>query len=405
MQHQKLTFQNAAAEQLSAVLDLPLGAEPAAYALFAHCFTCDKTGKAAVNISRGLVGQGIAVLRFDFTGLGESEGDFAETNFSSNVADLVAAARFLESEFHGPRILIGHSLGGAAVLRAAVQIPSAAAVVTLAAPADPALLSALLAGAEEAIEERGEAEVRLGGRTFRIRQQLIDDLQDTGVEAAIRNLDRALLVCHSPRDRVVDIENATRIFQTARHPKSFVSLDRADHLLSDASDSLYVGALVAAWARNYIAAPADASPSHTEDERVTVRTGKTRYRTEITARDHRMLADEPLDLEGTNTGPTPYEYLLSALGSCTSITLRMYADRKDWPLDAIAVRLSHEKVDARDCSECESSEGKVDVIEREIELLGPLTEDQRGRLLEIANKCPVHRTLHSEIVVRTRLGV
>ena len=344
------------------------------------------------------------MLRFDFTGLGESEGDFADTNFSSNVADLVAAADFLLTEFAAPQILIGHSLGGAAVLQAARHIPSSAAIVTLAAPSDPGHVTRLLGSTKEEIETRGEAEVELAGRTFRIKKQFLDDLERTRMQEAIGHLDKALLVCHSPLDNTVGVENAAQIFQAARHPKSFISLDRADHLLSDQSDSLYVGSLIAAWAHKYIKTPQRREqPASLPHDGVVVQTGRTGYQTEILAGGHSLVADEPVAAGGTNTGPTPYAYLLAALGACTSITLRMYADRKDWPLDSIAVHLTHRKIHAQDCRECQTKEGRIDAIERRIELAGGLDTAQRTRLLEIAEKCPVHRTLHSEIVVKTQL--
>ncbi len=404
MNSQRLFFTNASGEKLGARLDLPDRGQPAAYALFAHCFTCSKNLKAVANINRALTDEGIAVLRFDFTGLGESEGDFADTNFSSNVADLVAAADFLKAEFEAPKILIGHSLGGAAVLQAAVQVSSCRAVATIAAPADPTHVVHLLSEKRDTIESEGEAEVTLAGRPFKIKKQFLDDLEDSRMQESIRNLKRALLIFHSPFDNTVGIENATRIFKTALHPKSFVSLDRADHLLSEETDSRYVGSVVSAWARKYIDAPVqDAPQPPPSDGRVVVRTGKTGYRTEIQAGGHTLLADEPVDLGGADTGPSPYDYLVAALGACTSITLRMYADRKKWPLEGIVVRLKHDKIHATDCENCETKIGKIDRIERELEFIGPLDGDQRNRLMEIADKCPVHRTLHSEIVVETRL--
>ena len=252
MPFRKLSFKNTEGQVLGARLDLPAVGQPIAYALFAHCFTCTKNLKAIGHISRGLTDEGIAVLRFDFTGLGESEGDFADTNFSSNVSDLVAAADFLNAEFEGPKILIGHSLGGAAVLLAAAKIPTSAAVATIGAPADPRHVTHLLGSGREKIEAEGEAEVVLAGRKFKIKKQFLDDLEESHMEETIRNLEGALLIFHSPIDNIVGIENATWIFKAARHPKSFVSLDEADHLLSHEADSVYVGAVCGAWARKYI---------------------------------------------------------------------------------------------------------------------------------------------------------
>ena len=252
MNFKKLEFTNDAGQRLAARMDLPEDSPPVAYALFAHCFTCSKNIKAAAHISRALADAGIGVFRFDFTGLGESEGDFSDTNFSSNVEDLVTAAQYMADKYEGPRILIGHSLGGAAVLRAAARIPSSLAVITIAAPADPNHVSLALGESKEIIERRGEAEVDLAGRRFKIKKQLLDDLESVSMQHSIQHLNRALLIFHAPTDAVVGIDNAALIFQAARHPKSFISLDRADHLLMNPKDSRYVGALIATWASKYI---------------------------------------------------------------------------------------------------------------------------------------------------------
>jgi uncharacterized OsmC-like protein/alpha/beta superfamily hydrolase len=404
MQLQKLEFTGGAGQNLAALLDLPLDGKPLAYALFAHCFTCSKDVKAVYHISRALTRERIAVLRFDFTGLGESGGDFADTSFLSNVDDLVAAARFLEARFEAPALLIGHSWGGAAVVQAAPAIPSSRAVVSIAAPADPRHVTRAIGPAAERIAAAGEAKVTISGRSFTLRQKFLDDLKNIDPEAAIRNLDRALLVMHSPIDDVVGIENAARIFQSARHPKSFVSLDRADHLLTNRADSLYAGTLIAAWAKRYItpaaAEPAEVSP---RDNRISARTGPGGFLTEIQVNRHSLVADEPVAVGGTDQGPSPFDLLVAALGACTSMTLRMYADRKGWPLEAASVRLTHAKIHASDCESCELEEGMLDRIEREIEIEGSLDDEQKQRLLQIADRCPVHRTLTSEVEIQTRL--
>jgi len=404
MQFKKLEFKNKDGHTLSARLDFPVNGKPAAFALFAHCFTCSKNIKAIAHISRALTRAGIAVLRFDFTGLGESEGDFADTNFSSNVDDLIRAATFLESDYQAPQLLIGHSLGGAAVIQAAGRILSSKAVVTIAAPADPRHLTRALGSAIQTIKSHGEAEVRLAGRAFKLKKQFLDDLQFVNMKESLKNLNKALLVLHSPIDQTVAIENAAQIFQAARHPKSFISLDKADHLLSNPEDSLYAGSVIATWALKYVVAARQEAPENKPaNDRVIARIGQSELVTDILADGHRLVADEPISLGGSNLGPAPYDYLMAGLGACTAMTLRLYADRKDWPLDSVTVRLNHQKIEAADCKNCETREGRLDQIERQIELAGGLDDQQKDRLLQIANRCPVHRTLKSEIVIKTEL--
>lgn len=403
--NEAIRFPGADGQQLSARLDRTMGA-PRAYALFAHCFTCSKDSLAAARISRALAMQGIAVLRFDFTGLGSSAGDFANSNFSSNVADLMAAANFLREHYAAPKLLIGHSLGGAAVLAAASRVPEAVAIATIAAPFRPDHIRHLLKPATAEIEARGEADVSLGGRTFRIKQQFLDDLASYNTQDTIAQLRKALLVFHSPADTTVDVQNAAQIFLAAKHPKSFVSLDNADHLLTRKADSAYVAAVLAAWASRYIGDAASASDNELSVEPGTVlvrETGEGKFAQRIRTEHHMLRADEPVGAGGDDSGPSPYELLLASLGACTSMTLRTYADLKKIPLEKVTVRLKHEKIYAQDCAECETKEGKIDRIDRRIELAGPLDDAQRTKLLEIANKCPVHRTLHSEVHISTTL--
>lgn len=406
MKTKRITFPNARGEMLAARLELPEDEQPLAYALFAHCFTCSKDLTAAVRIARALSRRRIAVLRFDFTGLGESEGEFAATTFSSEVNDLVAAAGFLAREYTAPRLLVGHSLGGAAVLAATAAIPTTAAVATIAAPFHPAHLRGLLGETATRIEEEGQATARIGGRDFTIRKSLLDDLEAQEPAGTLRRLGAALLVMHSPRDRVVAIDEAADIYRAALHPKSFVSLDPADHLLSDSRDADYAGEIIAAWASRYLAsaeAPAAPQPPEVIDNRVTARTGAEGFRTELFANGFPLVADEPISYGGTDEGPSPYDYLLAALGACTGMTVRMYARRKGWPLTDVVVRLSHQKVHAEDCRDCDEQDRRIDHFVRELELRGELDEEQRQRLLQIAEHCPVHRTLTGEVRIETTL--
>ena len=411
---QKIEFSNARGQTLAANLELPAG-EPAAYALFAHCFTCSKDVAAASRISRGLRDRGFAVLRFDFTGLGNSEGDFANTNFSSNVADLVAAADHLRSEFRAPELLIGHSLGGAAVLAAKQQIAEVRAIATIGAPSVPQHVEHLFADQVDEIEGQGFAEVSLAGRKFRIEKQFIDDLGEHDLKARLGGLGAALMIFHSPIDETVSIDHARDLYIAAKHPKSFVSLDRADHLLTRPADSAYVADVLSAWAARYVSGdPAKIEQSGSGQKSassgsappagvvvVSPTTGKFGH--EVRAGKHRFLADEPLSVGGDDRGPTPYDFLLAALGTCTAMTLKMYAERKKWPLEGATVELEHDKIHAADCEECTTREGKVDRIVRRIALHGELDETQRARLFQIADMCPVHRTLEGEITMPTEV--
>ena len=400
MPAERFDFVNAQGQRLAALLDMPPG-EPKAYALFAHCFTCGKDVHAARRIAQALTALGIGVLRFDFTGLGSSEGEFANTTFSSNVADLLAAAGALRERRRAPAILIGHSLGGAAVLAAAADVPEARAVVTIAAPSDPAHVTGLFRDRLQDFAQQGEVEVTLEGRRFRISRAFLDDVAEQNLRQKIAQVRRALLIFHSPTDDRVGIENASRIFEAAKHPKSFVSLAGADHLLSRPSDAGYVAKVIAAWAERYLDLP-EQQPGTADTDVVVSETRRSRLEQEINIGRHRLLADEPVSVGGLDSGPGPYDLLLAGLGACTSMTLRLYAERKSLPLDRVTVRLSHSKVHAADCETCETKEGMLDRIERAITLEGELDDEQRERLLEIADKCPVHRTLTSEIEIKTR---
>ncbi len=399
MRH-KLSFESQG-NALSALLEAP-DSPPLAYALFAHCFTCGKDIAAASHISRALAEQGIAVLRFDFTGLGNSDGDFANTNFSSNVQDLLAACDYLRQEYSAPKMLIGHSLGGAAVLAAADKVEEVSAVVTVGAPHGAAHVSHNFSASLEDIREKGESKVLLAGREFLIKQQFLDDIEQyASVDFSLRK--KALLVMHSPLDETVSIDEAEKIYKAAKHPKSFLSLDKADHLLTRKEDSEYVATVIAGWAGRYLELDAQEARAKVEKGRVLVEEKDHRFAQNVLSDTHVWLADEPKSFGGGDTGPDPYEHLLAALGACTSMTLRMYANQKNLPLDHIQVELVHSRVHQKDCEECENG-GRLEKIERIISLEGDLSEKQRARLLEIADRCPVHKTLEGDIKVESLLA-
>jgi putative redox protein len=388
------------AHTLSGLLELP-GSHIRFYALFAHCFTCSKDVAAASRISRALMAKGIAVLRFDFTGLGNSDGDFANSNFSSNVQDLVAAADFLREQYQAPKLLIGHSLGGAAVLGVAQLVPESLAVVTIGSPSDAAHVAHNFALQLDEIEQHGQAKVTLAGREFTIKKQFLDDINSYGT-AHIRQLKKALLVMHSPIDTIVNISEAEKIYQAAVHPKSFVSLDNADHLLSNKQDSEYAADVIAAWASRYVPSStsvyqADVAPGH-----VLVEEKDHKFTQHVSTNSHYWLADEPVKVGGKNTGPDPYEHLLAGLGACTAMTLRMYAQRKALPVTNIKVDLSHSRNYQEDCDQCEETKG-IEAIVRHISYKGQLDPQQRQRFLEIADKCPVHKSLHNNVAVVSQL--
>ncbi len=401
----RTTFPGHYGQELAARLDLPEGMIRG-YALFAHCFTCTKDILAAKRIAEGLAGKGIGVLRFDFTGLGSSEGEFENTNFTSNVADLTAAADFMRETLAAPAILIGHSLGGAAVLAVAGDIPDAKAVVTIGAPADVGHVLAHFEAHRDDIERDGVAEVRLGGRSFRIGRDFVEDATGHRLQEKISELRRPLLVMHSPIDQIVGIDNASRIFAAAKHPKSFVSLDTADHLVSRESDARYVAEVIGAWAGRFVA---DAAPADSSHERVVVtETGIGKFQNTVVAGPHQFLADEPTSVGGLDTGPTPYDLLSAALGACTTMTLRMYADRKKMTLGKVSVAVRHGKVAAQHCEDCaeaaEGRSGRIDRFERVIFVDGEISREIADKLIEIAGKCPVHRTLEAGSAVVTRLA-
>jgi putative redox protein len=386
---------------LSGALETP-ESEIRCYAIFAHCFTCGKDVAAASRIARALTASGIAVLRFDFTGLGNSDGDFANTNFSSNLQDLLAAEDFLRNEYAAPQLLIGHSLGGAAVLAMASKVPEVKAVVTIGAPHSAEHVKHNFQASLLEIDRTGEAQVELGNRQFLIKKQFLEDLDKYQV-GDLGKLRKALLVMHAPLDATVSIEEAEKIYMAARHPKSFISLDDADHLLSRKQDSEYVATTIATWAARYLPSADDTPPMSVAQGHVRVEEKDHKFTQHVSSDSHYWLADEPKSVGGNNTGPDPYEHLLAALGACTSMTLRMYAARKNLPLEHVVVELKHSRDYLEDCKHCEEKPMQIEVLERELTLQGSLSEAERERFLQIADRCPVHRTLHNHLQVRTTL--
>lgn len=402
---QRVTFTGSLGTPLAGRLDMPAG-PPRAFALFAHCFTCSKDVVAAGRIAAELNGHGIAVLRFDFTGLGSSEGDFANTDFSSNLDDLRLAAGWLRENHAAPQLLVGHSLGGAAVIAVAADLPEVRAVATLGAPADVAHITQLFGPQLPEIEAQGRALVDIAGRCFTIRREMLDDLSTHSIEERAGQLRTALLVAHAPADNIVGIDNAARIYAAARHPKSFLALDGADHLLTRPDDAVYAARMIACWSERFIVDehPAAASPTASAPV-VVAETGQGTFLNHVVVGDHRFLADEPVDVGGFDAGPSPYDLLGAALGACTSMTLRLYADRKGLPLGRVTVEVSHSRTHAADCDACVEGAGPlVDHFERRIVVTGTLDDDQRGALLRIADKCPVHRTLEGTSRISTTLA-
>jgi uncharacterized OsmC-like protein/esterase/lipase len=401
----KVEFSNATGEMLSGRLELPKRT-PRAFALFVHCFTCSKETIAATIISKTLTQAGIGVLRFDFTGLGNSQGDFSNTNFSSNVDDLLHAYSYIADKYTAPQLLIGHSLGGSAVLKAATRLSEVKAVVTIGAPSSVNHVTELFKKDLNTIEEHGLAEVNLAGRSFTIKKQFLEDLEETEFLSGINSFRKSLLVMHAPFDNIVSIDHATKIFTAAKHPKSFISLDNGDHLLAKRRDAEYAAGVIGAWVDRYLGKidVESKQDSHVVGEGVVVVQSRegTKFTQDITTQDHHTLADEPLKVKGDNLGMSPYEYLLAGLGACTSMTMRMYADLKKIPLEGARVELRHEKIHAEDCLNCETVIGKIDTIEKEIQLFGPLSPAQKDRLYKIAEKCPVNRTLKSEIIIDSK---
>jgi putative redox protein len=404
------TFAGGRGTRLHARLERPSeGAAIRATAVFAHCFTCSKDLKVERRITAALTARGIAVLSFDFAGLGRSEGEFADSTYSADVGDLVAAAGYLAETIAPPTLMVGHSLGGAAVLSAALELPGVAAVATIGAPSDPGHVAHLLSGDLDRIRAEGEATVTIAGRSFTVGAGFLEDLEGQRLLERIARLEAALIFFHSPQDATVDVENARRLYEAARHPKSFVSLDGADHLLTAERDARYVAGVIAAWAERYLpaegAVPAQETTAGDDayGDATAVARNRGGFATDVEVRGTTLRVDEPADAGGTETGPTPYDHLTAALAACTSMTLRVVAGRRGIALDEVVTSVTHDRVHARDCAECEHHEGRIDQFTRRIRMTGDLSADDRALLLQMADRCPVHRTLEGQIEVRTRL--
>ncbi len=399
---EKINFQNQHDEELKSILYLPSTRKPHSYAIFAHCFTCNKNYKNIKYISQSLTDQGFGVFSFDFTGLGDSEGEFSNTSFSHNIQDLIAAANYLKEKRSAPCLLVGHSLGGTASIYASLQIPSCKAVVCIGSPYEPEHVKHLLKENLDDIKNSGEAKVNIGGRDFKIKKSFIKDIEQQSEENAINKIDASLLILHSPQDKIVGISNAEKLYKAAKHPKSFVSLDGADHLLTNEEDSKYVGDVIASWSSRYLELPKEEEKLNADAQTIAHLEKEDDFTTEIKTGRHYLKADEPLDFGGKDLGPAPYDFVSSGLAACTAMTIQMYAKRKKWDLDAVEVHVQHQKEELQG-TEKSDRKNKIDVFTRALKFNGNLDESQRDKLKDIANKCPVHKTLTSDVKVNTKL--
>ena len=401
---EQLQIVNSKGHLLNAFLELPANQKPNYYAIFAHCFTCSSNWGAVKNISRALTNHGIGVLRFDFTGLGASEGEFAESHFSANVQDLIDVHNFMKENYEAPSLLVGHSLGGAAVLTAAAQLSDIKAVATVGAPANVEHVKKHFSHQFDEIEHKGEVQVNIGGRPFTINKDFVEGFEKTDLPNIVKSLKKPILILHAPFDDIVDIENAHQLYHSAFHPKSFVSLDDADHLLSKKEDSLYVGEIIGTWVKRYLPSIENTMMS-TEGEQLVGHLNllEDNFTTTIQTKNHTLIADEPSDIGGDDFGPSPYEYLNAGLAACTVMTVKLYAERKKWDLQEVFVYITHSKKHSEDIDVETSATRRIDYISKKLRFIGNLTEEQELRLKEIASKCPVHRTLENEVLFKTTL--
>ena len=400
----RLEIENRKGLKLQAYLELPANQKPNHFAIFAHCFSCNSNFNAVKNISRSLSNHGFGVLRFDFTGLGRSEGEFAESHFSANVDDLLDVAKFLKQNYKAPALLVGHSLGGAAVIVAASKLENIKAVATVGAPATVNHVTHLFSHALDDVKEKGEVEVKIGGRPFKINQDFVSDFSKTDLPEITKNLRKPILVMHAPFDSVVGIENAHKIYHIAMHPKSFISLDDADHLLSKSSDSVYVGNMIGTWVDKYFPQE-DNKMMSTKGEQLVGHLNllEDNFTTSIQTKKHSFIADEPANVGGDDFGPSPYDYLSAGLAACTVMTLKMYAERKKWDLQEVFVYITYSKKHSDELNIDLEKPTRFDHLQKKLKFIGNLDEKQTQRLKEIAAKCPVHKTLQSNIIIDTEL--
>lgn len=402
MKSTKLNITNSKGQKLNAFLELPANQKPNYYAIFAHCFTCSSSLSAVKNISRTLTNYGFGVVRFDFTGLGRSEGEFAESHFSGNVDDLIAVSNFMSSQYESPSLLVGHSLGGAAVITAASQLNSVKAVATIGAPGTVSHVKHLFSHSVEEIKDKGEIDINIGGRPFKVNSDFIENFDKTDLPSVVKRLRKPLLILHSPIDTIVGIENAEQLYHNAHHPKSFVTLDNADHLLSNPKDSIYTGNVIGAWVERYFE-PRENQMLETNGEQIVGHLNliEDNFTTSIQSKKHSMIADEPISFGGDDFGPSPYEYLNAGLAACTVMTLKLYAERKKWDLKEVFVYISHSRKHSDDLGIEKDRPTYLDHITKKLKFVGNLDEKQKQRLKEIASKCPVHKTIASEVVFDT----
>jgi putative redox protein len=404
MKSTKLSIQNKKGHKLQAHLELPANEKPHYYAIFAHCFTCSSSLSAVKYISRALTSHGFGVVRFDFTGLGRSEGEFAESYFSANVDDLIAVSEYLETNYETPSLLVGHSLGGAAVIVAASKLKNIKAVATIGAPSTVSHVTHLFSHGIEQVKEKGEVEVNIGGRPFKINQEFVEDFDKISLPEITKNLKKPLLVMHAPFDTIVGIDNAQTLYHNAHHPKSFVSLDDADHLLSNSKDSIYVGNMIGAWVQRYFEQK-DNEQLETNGEQLVAHLNilEDNFTTTIQTKKHNLIADEPESVGGNDFGPSPYDFLSAGLAACTVMTLKMYAERKKWDLQEVFAYITYSKKHSDDLMLDLDIPKRMDYLQKRLKFVGDLDESQKLKLKEIASKCPVHKTLQSEVIIETQL--